>query len=429
MCGIAGCYQQPDGQKLVDIMIDRIAHRGPDAAGVWSSRTTGSSVHLGFRRLSIIDLSDGRRPAARQGRPDAHLQRRALQLPRAAGRADGAAASGSRTNSDTEVVLEAWRRWGPDALRRFRGMFAFALLDERTGELHPGPRPVRHQAAVLPAPRRRRGLRLRAQGARGRGSARSCGSSPARWSRRCSTTGCPSSAAPSTACTSCPADRGRGSGRTAAARSQQYWRIAEVAAQAAAGPPADLRRGASRSRSPRTWSPTCRSRASCPAAWTPASSPSLAHQAAPGDRRLHDRLPARGPAARGDARRRRLRPQGGRPATASALHEIEISPDIVDLLPRMVDILDEPIGDPAAINTLLMCEAARDARRQGPAVRHGRRRAVRRLPQAPGLPAGQPATAGCRARARALVAAGRRPAAGRRRRPRPALRRAGPSAS
>jgi asparagine synthase (glutamine-hydrolysing) len=41
------------------------------------------------------------------------------------------------------------------------------------------------------------------------------------------------------------------------------------------------------------------------------------------------------------------------------LHEIEISPDIVSFLPRMVDALDEPIGDPAAINTLLMCEAAR----------------------------------------------------------------------
>ena len=42
-----------------------------------------------------------------------------------------------------------------------------------------------------------------------------------------------------------------------------------------------------------------------------------------------------------------------------ALHEIEISPDIVGMLPRIVDVLDEPIGDPAAINTLLMCEAAR----------------------------------------------------------------------
>jgi asparagine synthase (glutamine-hydrolysing) len=43
------------------------------------------------------------------------------------------------------------------------------------------------------------------------------------------------------------------------------------------------------------------------------------------------------------------------------LHEIEASPNIADLLPRIVDVLDEPVGDPAAINTLLMCEAARDA--------------------------------------------------------------------
>jgi asparagine synthase (glutamine-hydrolysing) len=42
------------------------------------------------------------------------------------------------------------------------------------------------------------------------------------------------------------------------------------------------------------------------------------------------------------------------------LHEIEISPDIVDMLPKMVDCLDEPIGDPAAINTFLMCQAARE---------------------------------------------------------------------
>ena len=43
------------------------------------------------------------------------------------------------------------------------------------------------------------------------------------------------------------------------------------------------------------------------------------------------------------------------------LHEIEISPDVVDMLPRIVDVLDEPIGDPGAINTVLMCEAARTA--------------------------------------------------------------------
>ena len=57
MCGIAGCYQQADGQKLVDIMIDRIAHRGPDAAGTWNHEDGRMAVQLGYRRLSIIDLS------------------------------------------------------------------------------------------------------------------------------------------------------------------------------------------------------------------------------------------------------------------------------------------------------------------------------------------------------------------------------------
>ena len=57
MCGIAGCYQQTDGRKLVDIMTDRIAHRGPDANGTWNHEDERVSVQLGHRRLSIIDLS------------------------------------------------------------------------------------------------------------------------------------------------------------------------------------------------------------------------------------------------------------------------------------------------------------------------------------------------------------------------------------
>ena len=57
MCGIAGCYQQPDGPKLADIMTERIAHRGPDAGGVWTYEDDRVSIQLGHRRLSIIDLS------------------------------------------------------------------------------------------------------------------------------------------------------------------------------------------------------------------------------------------------------------------------------------------------------------------------------------------------------------------------------------
>ncbi len=57
MCGIAGCYQQADGHKLVEIMTDRIAHRGPDAAGIWDHDDDHCTAQFGHRRLSIIDLS------------------------------------------------------------------------------------------------------------------------------------------------------------------------------------------------------------------------------------------------------------------------------------------------------------------------------------------------------------------------------------
>src|SRR5262249_41044361 len=134
MCGIAGCYQQADGQKLADIMSDRIAHRGPDAAGIWSHEDGRVTVQLGHRRLSIIDPSAPANPPPSQhglnlGYNGELYNYHALR-PELAGRGVRFA-----TSSDTEVVLEAWRAWGPGALDRFRGMFAFALFDHQTGEL------------------------------------------------------------------------------------------------------------------------------------------------------------------------------------------------------------------------------------------------------------------------------------------------------
>ena len=78
MCGITGSYQQADGQKLADIMTDRIAHRGPDASGIWSHEDDRVSIHLGHRRLSIIDLSAAADQPLSKGWPDPRLQRRAL---------------------------------------------------------------------------------------------------------------------------------------------------------------------------------------------------------------------------------------------------------------------------------------------------------------------------------------------------------------
>src|SRR5271165_1278205 len=134
MCGIAGCYQQPDGRKLVDVMTDRIAHRGPDSGGLWNYHDDRVAVQLGFRRLSIIDLSAAAdQPLSKNGLTIVYngelYNYRALRAELIARGVQ------FRTQSDTEVVLEAWRAWGPQALTRFRGMFAFGLVDEGTGDL------------------------------------------------------------------------------------------------------------------------------------------------------------------------------------------------------------------------------------------------------------------------------------------------------
>ena len=116
----------------------------------------------------------------------------------------------------------------------------------------------------------------------------------------------------------------------------------------------------SRSPSPPTWSPTCRS----PRFLSGGLDSSIVTALAAGTTRRS--RPTRSPSG---PRTSGWRPCPTTPSYARKmaahlgirLHEIEISPDIVDLLPRMVDALDEPIGDPAAINTVLMCQAARDA--------------------------------------------------------------------
>jgi len=133
MCGIAGIYHlhiaKPVEQSRVRAMIDAIAHRGPDGEGVW----TAPGVGLGHRRLAIIDLAGGAQPmASEDGQAlivfngeiyNFHEVRAELEL------------HGHRfhTHSDTEVILQAWLRWGPDSLSRLNGMFAFAIHDSRRG--------------------------------------------------------------------------------------------------------------------------------------------------------------------------------------------------------------------------------------------------------------------------------------------------------
>ncbi len=135
MCGIAG-FINKDGsaasvQKLKG-MTDAIAHRGPDAEG----QLCEDNVALGHRRLSIVDLSDaGRQPMeSRDGRYAITFNGEIYNYQEL--KAELISLGAAFTNdTDTEVVIEAYRYWGAACLSRFNGMWAFALLDRKKREL------------------------------------------------------------------------------------------------------------------------------------------------------------------------------------------------------------------------------------------------------------------------------------------------------
>ena len=398
-------------------MTERIAHRGPDATGTWNHEDDRVSVQLGHRRLSIIDLSAA---------ADQPLSKNGLTLVYNGElynykelRAELASRGVSFvTSSDTEVVLEAWRYWGPASLPRFRGMFAFALADDKTGELFLARDPL----GIKPLFYLRRGegalfaselkALVSAVGPELRIEPGALVASMLYYwvpEQFCAIEGVRKlpgrflgAAAPGRAAGrgALLAGRGRGPGGRGERR---------------AGPgPGD--RGVGRrppgSRRARVQLPVRR--------------PGFQHRhrarppRRPGDRRLHDHLPARGPAAGGHAGRRGLRPQGRGAVRGEAARDRDLArhrrpaaahggrAGRADRRPGRHQHAADVRGGPGA-------------RGQGDPVRHGRGRIVRRVPQAPGLRDGEPLQSAARAAPRGRAVRGR-PDPGHPRRPGAALR-------
>jgi asparagine synthase (glutamine-hydrolysing) len=124
MCGIAAVLGSHASQAAAQRMSDAIRHRGPDDAGLWVS----GGVALAHRRLSILDLSaGGHQPmTSHDGRYRIVYNGELFNYPEVASALPDVR---WRSNSDTEVVLEAFARWGPSCLDRFVGMYAFAIWD------------------------------------------------------------------------------------------------------------------------------------------------------------------------------------------------------------------------------------------------------------------------------------------------------------
>ncbi len=130
MCGIAEFSWQDEA--LVGKMTQTLAHRGPDQYGVY----TDTGVSLGHRRLSIIDLSEhGRQPMSNEdGTVWVTYNGEIYNFPELR-RTLEAKGHVFRSRTDTEVIVHAYEEYGPDCVKRFNGMFAFAIWDHHRREL------------------------------------------------------------------------------------------------------------------------------------------------------------------------------------------------------------------------------------------------------------------------------------------------------
>src|SRR5215813_848725 len=128
MCGISGIAGEGWSPKSLDEMVLSQSHRGPDATAVFVDST--GKIGLGHNRLSIIDLSEaGRQPMAnRDGSVQVILNGELYNYLELRESLDGYP---YRSQSDTEVILAAYERWGASCFDRFIGMFAVAIWDAR----------------------------------------------------------------------------------------------------------------------------------------------------------------------------------------------------------------------------------------------------------------------------------------------------------
>ncbi|MDX1481632.1 MAG: asparagine synthase (glutamine-hydrolyzing) [Woeseiaceae bacterium] len=142
MCGIAGATG-PDAGALTRRMVPALVHRGPDDDGYYED----DSISLGFRRLSIVDLSGGSQPMQNETGDIWLICNGEIYNSGELRKALIEAGHRFRTRCDVEVILHLYEEYGEDCVGKLRGMFAFAIWDARRKTLvlardHMGQKPL-----------------------------------------------------------------------------------------------------------------------------------------------------------------------------------------------------------------------------------------------------------------------------------------------
>ena len=168
MCGLVGILRrdgEPADARILGRMLSPMLHRGPDGRGTWAE----NEVALGHLRLSILDLSErASQPITSAGGEGVLVYNGEVYNYRALRSELEREGAVFASSGDTEVVLQALLRWGPErAIPRFNGMFALAYFDRRSRELWLARDRLGIKPLYVAERRRRADLRLRAPGAAG----------------------------------------------------------------------------------------------------------------------------------------------------------------------------------------------------------------------------------------------------------------------
>ena len=132
MCGFCGFVtKKSDKEKKVKNMMSKIIYRGPDSDGIY----TDEDVALGFRRLSIIDLSEGAQPIYNEDKTKVILFNGEIYNYKSIREELEKNGHKFYTKTDTEVLLHGYEEYGVELLNKLRGMFAFVIWDTKAKEL------------------------------------------------------------------------------------------------------------------------------------------------------------------------------------------------------------------------------------------------------------------------------------------------------